>query len=83
MAGRSSEEIRASIESNRKALAVSVVQLRGEVAEMTDWRKQIQRNQTAVLAASAVGGFLIGGGLTGLTGLLTFRRLRRRRAGRS
>jgi hypothetical protein len=81
MAGRTPEEIRASIESNRLALAVSVVRLRGEVAEITDWRKQIQRNQTVVLAASAVSGFLIGGGLVGLSGILTFRRHRRRKAG--
>ena len=81
MAGRTPEEIRASIESNRQALAVSVVRLRGEVAEITDWRKQIQRNQTVVLAASAVSGFLIGGGLVGLSGILTFRRHRRRKAG--
>ncbi len=80
MPGRTPEEIRASIESNREALAVSVVRLRGEVAEITDWRKQIQNNQAVVLAASAVGGFLVGGGLIGLTGMLTFRRRRRRRS---
>ncbi len=79
MAGRSPEEIRASIESNREALAVSVVRLRGEVAEITDWRKQIQRNQTVVLTASGIGGFLVGGGLIGLTGILTFRGRRRRK----
>jgi len=79
MGDRTPEEIRASIERNREALALSVVQLRGEVAEITDWRKQIQRNQKAVLGASAVGGFLAGGGLLGLTGLLTLRRVRRRR----
>jgi hypothetical protein len=79
MAGRSPEEIRASIEANREALAVSVVRLRGEVAEITDWRRQLQRNPPIVLAASAVGGFLVGGGLAGLGGILTFRRRRQRR----
>ncbi len=79
MAGRSPEEIRASIESNREALALSVVRLRGEVAEVTDWRRQIQRNQTVVLATSAVTGFLVGGGLLGLSGILTLRKLRRRK----
>lgn len=83
MAGRSPEEIRASIEANREALAVSVVRLRGEVAEITDWRKQLQRNQPVVLAASAVGGFLVGGGLAGIGGILTFRRHRRRKASRN
>ncbi|MGI8802746.1 MAG: DUF3618 domain-containing protein [Solirubrobacteraceae bacterium] len=80
MTGRSPEEIRASIESNREALALSVVRLRGEVSEITDWRKQIQRNQPVVLAVSAVGGFLVGGGLVGLGGILSFRRRRRVRA---
>jgi hypothetical protein len=80
MAGRSPEEIRASIEANREALAVSVVRLRGEVAEITDWRKQIQRNEAVVLAASAISGFLVGGGLVGLSGIVTFRRRRRRRS---
>jgi dTDP-4-amino-4,6-dideoxygalactose transaminase len=80
MAERSPEEIRASIEENRKALALEVVRLRGEVADITDWRKQIQRNQAVVLAASALSGFLVGGGLVGLTGILTFRRHRRRKA---
>lgn len=80
MAGRTPEEIRASIEANRVALGVSVVRLRDEVAEITDWRKQIQKNQTVVLVASAVGGFLVGGGLFGLAGIVTFRRQRRRKA---
>ena len=74
MAERSPEEIRASIESNREALAVSVVRLRGEVAQITDWRRQIQRNKKVVLAASGIGGFLVGGGLVGLTGLVFGRR---------
>jgi F0F1-type ATP synthase assembly protein I len=80
MADRSPEEIRASIEENRKALALEVVKLRAEVADVTDWRKQIQRNQAVVLAASAVSGFLVGGGLIGLAGILTFRGHRRRKA---
>jgi hypothetical protein len=78
--GRTPEEIRASIEANREALAVEVVRLRGEVAEITDWRKQLRKNQPAVLAASAVGGFLVGGGLVGLVGIVTFRGRRRRKA---
>jgi hypothetical protein len=77
MAGRSPEEIRASIEANRRALVVSVDRLRGEVAELTDWRRQIARNQTAVLAGAAVAGFLVGGGVAGLGGLLFGRRRRR------
>lgn len=77
MADRSPEEIRASIETNRAALALSVDRLRGEVAQLTDWRKQIARNQTAVLAGAAVTGFLVGGGVAALGGLLFGRRRRR------
>ena len=38
MPNRTPEEIRASIEANRVELAHSLVRLRGEVAEITDWR---------------------------------------------
>jgi hypothetical protein len=79
MAGRTPEEIRASIQKNREALAVSVVELRGEVAEITDWRKQLRTNQKPLVIGAAATGFLISGGLAGLSGLLTFRRARRRR----
>ena len=63
MAGRSPEEIRASIEANRTALAVSVAKLRGEVAEITDWRKQLDRHQRPALVSAAIAGFVLGGGL--------------------
>ena len=72
MPERSSEEIRASIEANRKQLGVSVERLRGEVAELADWRKQIRRHQRNVVIGAAVAGFVIGGGLGGIVGL--FRR---------
>jgi len=49
MSGRSPEEIRASIEANRTALAVSIGKLRGEVAEITDWRKQLNEHQRPAL----------------------------------
>ena len=35
---RSPEEIRQSIEANRAELAMSLERLRGEVAQVTDWR---------------------------------------------
>jgi multidrug resistance efflux pump len=71
-AQRSPDEIRASIEANRKQLGVSVERLRGEVAEITDWRKQIRRHQRNAVIGAAVAGFVIGGGLGGIVGL--FRR---------
>jgi hypothetical protein len=68
---RSPDEIRRSIEANRTALALSVAKLRGEVAEITDWRKQLGRHQRPALVSAAVAGFLLGGGLA------VFRRRRR------
>jgi hypothetical protein len=69
---RSPQEIRASIEANRAELAHSLVRLRGEVAEVTDWRKQIVTHQKQVLIGAAAAGFLVGGGLAAVGGL--FRR---------
>jgi hypothetical protein len=68
-APRTPEQIRTSIEANRRELAGSLERLRGEVAEITDWRKQILQHRTQVLAGAAVAGFLIGGGIAGITGL--------------
>ncbi len=72
MPPRSPEEIRASIESNRQELGVAVERLRTEVAEVTDWRKQIREHQREVMIGAAVAGFVIGGGIAGVFGL--FRR---------
>ena len=69
---RSPEEIRASIEANRAELAHSLERLRGEVAEVTDWRKQIVLHQKQVLIGAAAAGFILGGGIAGIVGL--FRR---------
>lgn len=73
---RSPEEIRASIEANRAELAVSLERLRGEVAEATDWRKQIREHQQQVLIGAAVAGFVLGGGIAAIGGLM--RRKKRR-----
>jgi len=54
MPQRSPEEIRRSIEANRAELAVSLERLRGEVAEVTDWRKQIREHQQQVLIGAAL-----------------------------
>ena len=72
MPQRTPEEIRASIEANRTELAHSLVRLRGEVAEVTDWRKQIVTHQKQVIIGAAVAGFVLGGGVAGIVGL--FRR---------
>ena len=69
---RSPQEIRASIERNREELAQSIVALRGEVTELTDWRKKITENRDKVMIGAAVAGFVIGGGIAAVGGL--FRR---------
>jgi hypothetical protein len=74
MADRSPAEIRASIETNRAELAVSIERLRGEVAQLTDWRSQIRRHRTAALVGAAVAGFVVGGGMAALGGLVLGRR---------
>jgi hypothetical protein len=63
MASRSPEEIRASIEQSRQELGDSIVKLRGEVAELADWRSQVRRNQQSLMIGAGAAGFLIGGGV--------------------
>jgi hypothetical protein len=67
---RSPEEIRASIEKNRAELGVAVERLRAEVVEVTDWRKQLRAHQREVLIGATAAGFVIGGGIAGIFGLL-------------
>jgi 50S ribosomal subunit-associated GTPase HflX len=71
---RSSEEIRESIELNRRELAVSVRQLQGEVARITDWRAQLRAHRREALMGAAVAGFVIGGGVAAFGGLFRRRR---------
>ncbi len=74
MATRSPDEIRASIEQNRRELAVSIGTLKSEVAEATDWRKHLIAHQKNITIGAAVAGFVLTGGIAGFTGL--FRRKR-------
>jgi hypothetical protein len=61
MAQRSAAEIRSSIESNRAELAVSLNNLHGEVARITDWRGHIERHQRELaIGAAVVGALLLG-----------------------
>jgi hypothetical protein len=78
MPTRTPEEIRVSIEQNRRQLAVSLTHLRGEVAELTDWRKQLTIHRREAIIGAAVTGFVIGGGIAALGGVLFGRRRRRR-----
>jgi Protein of unknown function (DUF3618) len=74
MPARTPEEIRASIEANRKELGTSVERLRNEVAVLTDWRGQLARHQKPVVIGAAVAGFIIGGGIAAVGGLFRRRR---------
>jgi hypothetical protein len=78
MATRSPEEIRDSIERNRKELGTAVEHLRVEVVKLTDWRAQLRKAEPQVLIGAGVAGFVIGGGLAAL-GALTFGRRKRKR----
>jgi hypothetical protein len=79
MPTRTPEQIRASIEQNRQELGVSIEQLRAEVTALTDWRRQLNAHRREALIAAAVAGFVIGGGIAGLGGVLFGRRRKRRR----
>ena len=60
MAQRTPAEIRSSIEANRMELAVSIGQLRGEVARLTDWRGHVERHRTELTIGAAVVGLVLG-----------------------
>jgi hypothetical protein len=74
---RSPEEIRRDIERHRVELGEAVDRLRTEVQRATDWRSQVVQHQQQVLIGAAVAGFVIGGGIAGITGIL--RRKKRKR----
>jgi hypothetical protein len=74
MAARTPEEIRASIEANRRELGTSMEKLRTEVAVLTDWRRQLIAHQKQAVIGAAVAGFIIGGGIAAIGGLFRRRR---------
>jgi hypothetical protein len=80
-ATRSSTELRASIEENRRELGTAVEKLRLEVVRMTDWRTQLRTHEPQVMVAAGIAGFVLGGGVAAL-GALTFGRRRRKKLGR-
>ena len=71
---RSPEEIRRSIESNRAELGLAVQRLKSEIEVATDWRRTLRENQQQVLIGAAVAGFVLGGGIAAVGGLLFRRR---------
>jgi hypothetical protein len=59
--GRSAAEIRRDIELQRQNLGRSVQALRGRVAELTDWRRQVREHRSQLVVGAAIAGFAIGG----------------------
>jgi hypothetical protein len=59
--GRSSAQIRRDIDFQRQDLGRSVEALRGRVAELTDWRRQVREHRRELMVGAAVVGFAIGG----------------------
>jgi hypothetical protein len=71
---RTPEQIRASIEENRRALGSSMEVLQNEIAVLTDWRRHLVAHQKQVVMGAAVAGFVIGGGIAAFGGLFRRRR---------
>jgi hypothetical protein len=78
-AARTPQEIRASIEQNRRELGTSLEKLRGEVVRATDWRGQMRRHRTQVVVGAVVAGFVLGGGIAAISALATGGRRRGRK----
>ena len=79
MADRTPSEIRASIEQNRKELGTSLVLLRDEVGQLTDWRSQVKRNEKNLQIAAVAAGFVVAGGIGGTLNVLFGRKNKRRK----
>ena len=58
---RTAAQIRRDIDLQRRDLGTSVELLRGRVAELTDWRRQVQAHRSQLIAGAAIAGFAIGG----------------------
>jgi hypothetical protein len=61
MTERSPAEIRRDIDLQRQDLGRSVEALRGRVAELTDWRRQVREHRSQLIVGAAVAGFALGG----------------------
>lgn len=68
---RTPEQIRASIEAHRNDLAKSVTELTVGVNQVTDWRRHVRRHPKEIAGGAAAIGFLLGGGIVALGGLLS------------
>jgi hypothetical protein len=67
---RTPEQIRASIEAHRNELTRAVTDLSVGVSQATDWRRQVRRRPKPFAGAALAAGFILGGGIVALGGLL-------------
>jgi hypothetical protein len=74
MTGRSPAEIRLSVQETRKELEYSLNDLQAKVHEITDWRSQLVAHRREVMIGAAVAGFVVGGGVAAVFGLVRRRR---------
>ena len=70
MPARSPAAIRRSVEATREDLKYSLNDLQAKTNELPDWRRQLVENPDKALPAAAAAGFLLGGGIAGLLGLI-------------
>ena len=61
MPGRTAAQIRRDLDLQRHDLGTSVELLRGRVAELTDWRRQVAEHRSQLVVGAAVAGFALGG----------------------
>lgn len=57
---RSAEQIRNDIVARRERLGRDVESLRGRVNEITDWRGQLRKHRSQLIAGAAVAGVVAG-----------------------
>jgi hypothetical protein len=77
--GRTQEQVRRDIETERERLAAAVDELREEVGEVTDITGKLRGKLPAVAAGALGAGFLLAGGIGATARLL----MRRGREGRT
>jgi len=68
--GRHPQEIRESVRETRRELEFSIGDLKSKMAEITDWKRQLSEHRQEALIGAAAAGFVIGGGIAGIVGLL-------------
>ena len=67
--GRTPQDIRLSVQETRRELEFSLGDLKGKIAELTDWKKQLSEHRQEALIGAAAAGFIVGGGIAGIVGL--------------